>query len=345
MLVSIIMPIFNSEKYLSIAIDSVLNQTYSNFELLLIDDCSTDKSSVIAKEYSETDQRVKYYKNEYNIGICGTRNRGIDISSGDFLMFIDNDDELHENLLEENLQILLENKADVIKFGRILIDINDSGTILRTKKTHFFIDKPNLFFKEEKYDNYHQFKKNGLLMNVWNGLYKRELIVKNNIFFDETMKFGSEDAKFSYELFLVCNSIVINPKSYYIHYRRNISSTSRKFSLNKIDSLIKTSETESRIWNRLSKDTEKKLINNYRINYIKIIISNQLLHSNSNLSFNEKKEIIHQILNKQHLKILKYTGCNDSLLDNVFEYLVYKQKSMLLLRLYTLYKIKGGEKW
>lgn len=91
-LVSIIMPSYGSEKFISKSIDSVLLQTYDNWELIIIDDCSPDESNKIIKEYLSKDSRIKFVKLEKNSGAAVARNKGIEIAKGRFIAFLDSDD-------------------------------------------------------------------------------------------------------------------------------------------------------------------------------------------------------------------------------------------------------------
>ena len=91
-LVSVIMPVYNAEKYLDRSISSIINQTYDNLEILLIDDCSTDNSYNILKEYAKKDKRIKVFHNQENQHVSETRNVGIRNSTGKYLYFIDSDD-------------------------------------------------------------------------------------------------------------------------------------------------------------------------------------------------------------------------------------------------------------
>lgn len=345
MLVSIVMPIYNSEKFLKTAIQSILDQTYENFELLLIDDFSSDRSSDIARGFAEKDQRIKFFTNEKNLGICATRNKGIHLSKGDYVTFFDNDDEIDKDLLLDNVQVLIDEKVDAVRFGRVLIDINKAGETLRNTQSFFYNHAIKTFTTTSKYDNYHYFKKNNLLLNIWNGLYKKNIIVEHDLFFDESMKFGSEDAAFSYEFFNACDTIAINPKSYYIHYRRDLSSTSRKYSLNKIDSILKTANVEAEIWQKMTNVKEINYINEYKIQYIKIIISSQLLHKDCDLTKNEKKQIIQQIINNQALKIEGEGSGKQVTLDRILTFLIKRKNVTMLFFLYSMYKRIGGEKW
>lgn len=91
-LVSIITPLYNSEKYIAETIESVLAQTYSNWEMIIVDDCSKDNSTKIVEEYQKKDRRIKLYRNEINKGVSYTRNRAIDLSQGKYIAFLDSDD-------------------------------------------------------------------------------------------------------------------------------------------------------------------------------------------------------------------------------------------------------------
>ena len=92
MKVSVITPMYNCEKFISETIESVLNQTYTNWEMIIIDDCSTDKSKQIAKQYIERDKRIRLIELKENSGAAVARNKGIEVSSGRFIAFLDGDD-------------------------------------------------------------------------------------------------------------------------------------------------------------------------------------------------------------------------------------------------------------
>lgn len=115
--ISVIMPVYNSENYLRSAIDSVLNQTFRDFELILIDDGSKDGSGAICDEYGDKDSRVVVVHQE-NTGLCGARNRGLTMAQGEYLTFIDNDDLYMPTLLEDNYKLAVKHHAGMVKFGR-----------------------------------------------------------------------------------------------------------------------------------------------------------------------------------------------------------------------------------
>lgn len=110
--ISVIIPLYNKEKAISNTIQSVLNQTYTDFELIIIDDGSTDKSSTIAKEYVKVDQRIKYYRKD-NGGVSSARNLGVQLSQSQWITFLDADDELLPNNLEVLTNLISKFKVQI----------------------------------------------------------------------------------------------------------------------------------------------------------------------------------------------------------------------------------------
>ncbi len=124
-LVSIITPCYNSEQFISRTIDSVVNQTYSNFELIIIDDCSNDNTVEIIKSFESKDSRIKLVQLEINSGAAIARNRGLEIAKGRFIAFCDCDDIWFENKLEYQINFMLE-KVIPISFTSYQL-INENG--------------------------------------------------------------------------------------------------------------------------------------------------------------------------------------------------------------------------
>lgn len=104
-LISIVSPVYNVASYLDVFVQSILDQTYQNFELLLVTDCPTDSSLNICKKYSETDSRVKIIEQPFNMGVARARNRGLSLAAGEYVMLADSDDYLAQNALELELNL------------------------------------------------------------------------------------------------------------------------------------------------------------------------------------------------------------------------------------------------
>ena len=123
-LISIIIPVFNIAGYLENCIKSVINQTYRNLEIILVDDCSTDESLNICQKYEKQDKRIRVIKKTENEGAGLTRNAGLDAAMGQFIMFIDGDDFITQNLVEEIYTMLLKSNGDIAIFlGRPVYDL------------------------------------------------------------------------------------------------------------------------------------------------------------------------------------------------------------------------------
>lgn len=111
-LVSIITPVYNAEKFIGETIASVINQTYTEWEMILVDDCSTDKSAEIVKSFSEIDSRIKYHKLEINSGAAVSRNTALDMAKGRYIAFLDSDDLWEKNKLSLQLDFMKKNNIE-----------------------------------------------------------------------------------------------------------------------------------------------------------------------------------------------------------------------------------------
>lgn len=123
-LISIVLPIYNGEKYMRESIESVIMQSYKNWELIIVNDCSTDNTAEIANEYVQKDSRIKYYKNEKNMRLPKTLNRGFSLAKGDYLTWTSDDNLFKENALEKMILALKRDNADFVYASYETIDEN-----------------------------------------------------------------------------------------------------------------------------------------------------------------------------------------------------------------------------
>ncbi|MBF4520270.1 glycosyltransferase family 2 protein [Acinetobacter towneri] len=141
-LVSVIMPAYNAEELISESIESVLSQTYTNFELIVIDDCSKDQTVKVVERFTLKDSRVKLVKNIKNKGVAETRNAGLDQAKGSIVAFLDSDDKWEENKLEKQLAIFDKN-PDIDMVYSAYYRFNNVG-IKNIVKAPFFLNKNKL---------------------------------------------------------------------------------------------------------------------------------------------------------------------------------------------------------
>ena len=141
-LVTVIIPLFNAEKYIAQTIESVISQTYQNWEMIIVDDCSTDNSKDIVKKYEAKESRIKLIELEKNFGgPARPRNVGLDISKGDYLAFLDADDVWLKNKLRVQINEMLVNNLDFTSTDSKFIDDNSIDTIINKHKIIIFFKK------------------------------------------------------------------------------------------------------------------------------------------------------------------------------------------------------------
>lgn len=202
--VSIIIPVFKTEGWLPDCLESCLNQTYRNIEVVLIDDGSPDKSGEICDKYASGDARIKVI-HQANQGVSAARNHGLDCATGDYIVFVDSDDLVDTNAIETLLRIKAESDVEFVSCSSYSL-LPDGNR------------KPALFHDERmtnKKEVIRRISENKIGYSVWGRLFKTDVIRKNRIRFDESIKFG-EDYCFLLEyLFYVDNMITSSNAIYY----------------------------------------------------------------------------------------------------------------------------------
>lgn len=303
-LITIIMPVYNAEKFLDLSISSVLNQTFKKFKLLIIDDGSTDKSFEIISKYEKLDNRVKYIKKE-NDGVCAARNLGLSLTDTKYVTFIDHDDEYKEDFLENNIKLLEEKELDLVKCARanVFVDLNGEKW---GEKTFSFGDK--IYKKDELILDILNLRKSEIWGSVWNGVYKTDLFKVNNIVFNENYRNGNEDVDILVDILFAANKIGFSSYVGYQHYYRMGQSTSLKFNKNQISTRLEV----------ISK--EKKMISNYGLKQLedKFIIYD-LLDCFKILSHADSKEVINSCIRDIDKVINRKKILNRSLKKELFD--------------------------
>ncbi len=216
--VSVIVPVYNAEKYLREALESVLNQTYTNFELLLINDRSTDKSKEICEEYSKKDERIILLENDTeNHGPGPTRNIGLDNATGDFIYFMDADDWIDKTLLETCVDRMRETNADIVQVG-VAYEWNDG----KNTKEEYCKGKCVITREDIKEDFLNFWKENRI--SLWLQFFRRETV--KGLRFENII--NSEDVCYIMDVFCNAEKIAYVQKALY-HYRYIKGSTCHRW--------------------------------------------------------------------------------------------------------------------
>lgn len=286
--ISIIMPVYNSGRYLESAVDSILKQSLTNIEIILIDDGSTDDTYSKCLAYAKQDDRVKVYHQE-NKGICSARNLGISKAKGEYIGFCDHDDIYLPGLLEACIKTARNENSDIVKYGYRFETVDANGLIIGEAK--IVSEKSCKVINENTWRDFKLFYNS--ISAVWNGIYKRNLIVKENIKFDERIKFGLEDICFGIDIYRRINRISFIEEEFYIHYKRTNHSTSAKYNFNRIESEKIRWDKINNLFSNLKGSPDKELISRCIFDQVNSI-SGQLCHKSCDLSLSEKKSILEE---------------------------------------------------
>ena len=301
--VSVIMPVYNSEKYLGNAIESVLDQTYHDFELILIDDGSTDRSGAICDKYASEDVRVKVI-HQKNQGICAARNQGLDIATGKYIAFIDNDDYYYPDYIKENIDLAMEYDADVIRFDRLRIQSfeNSDKTLKDIAGTREIVDAAHpvkVMRGEEILANYDKIKKSGALYGIWNGMFKKIFLDENKLRFCSKIRYGGEDGLLNMQAVKLAQCYVFHKGVYYRYERRYGNSTSTKFNKNRLDTILLLLKEERKIVEKLE-GSEGFWLYNQTDNAIGVM--QILAQKNCDWSWKKKRSYLKYLLEKSEIR-------------------------------------------
>lgn len=224
---SIVIPVYNTALYLKECLESIINQTYSNIEIICVDDCSSDNSADIIKEYAAKDKRVKYIKHTENKFQGGARNTGIQVAEGKYLAFVDSDDYLLDMDCYKNAVSNLEKyNADISVFSFA----EDYGS----RKTNHSLSKSVKGLCRLNSSNFTK-----VLCVPWNKIFRLEDIKKHNLNFPEKLKFEDEAFWYKYVAAVEPKAYVENKYSYAYRIRNGSTMDTRdKYIYNYLDVLL-----------------------------------------------------------------------------------------------------------
>jgi len=237
--VSIVIPMYNAEKYIGECLDSVLAQTFTDYEVIIVDDCSTDKSCEIVESYKPIfNGNLQLICSEKNFGYPGlTRNKGVEKATGKYLCFIDGDDAIIKDALKEIYFFAEKFKTDVLHFDKYFVSYddnistnpNDLELYLRARVNH--VDKPTLL-TSDLVDRVDKFINCKLVWEPWNNIIRREFIEKNNLKFPPDLSI-CDDLLFNFTTITTAETVVIMPQAFYIWRQRKDSISNEKMPLEK----------------------------------------------------------------------------------------------------------------
>ena len=341
MLFSVIVPIYNIEKYLSRCIESVLAQTYSDYELILVDDGSPDGCPLICDEYAKKDERIKVIHKK-NGGLVSARQAGIKIATGDYVFNLDGDDAILPDALESAYNIIQDTNADIVSFcyktcidgivGDVVEDLAEEGLYDKAAMEKSLY--PNLLSNKNM---------KNLLYFVWGKAIKRELATKYQLMVNPAISHG-EDVSCRTPCYLEAETIYMSKKAIYLYTVRGDSLTTNI----KTSQITNIADTIIGLRNLDIKkpDDFDEQISRYSC-FMCFAILASAAEGNHFKAIDEIKDLIENSLHKE--EILKAEFENISIKSRIAIYLMKKQKIRLAFYFLNLCKYikllgKGGKK-
>jgi glycosyltransferase involved in cell wall biosynthesis len=327
--VSVILPVYNVERYIKKCIQSVLDQSYSNFELLIIDDGTTDSSIEIAKEFNDNRISIISKKNE---GVSVARNHGLKLAKGQYIYFLDSDDWIEPQLLEYCVDAIKKFRSNVIIFGYTVDRERTNGELIKSENV---MHKEAVFEKNKNNLKFYNTTLN-LMGYVWNKFYKASFIKENKLQFDSEISLY-EDVIFNSKIFKIEDKIVFINDNLYHYIDRPSTSLIKKFNINSFDMTIYAFNSLNQFFTAWSmeKSHKNKVLTDSLVTGIKHSFDN-IFKYGSNFNF------------IQTIKYIKYILNHDLTIKNIIYYEPKSLKSKIYKKLiankssysiYVLFKI------
>lgn len=326
------MPVYNVEQYVDKAIKSVLNQSFKDFELIIVNDGSTDHSLELVKKY-EYDSRIKIIDKE-NAGVSAARNDGIRMATGTYLSFIDSDDEVDENFLAKNLENTKDFQADIVMCGYYKDQLNEKEVIST---------RVPVWMEEGKYTREYppewKIDANSLAMigYIWNKLYKRQVIIQNKILFNEEMNF-LEDIDFNAAVFKKAKSFLVL-ENYLYHYKRrsrtSLVSTFREKDFDmQLQSILKRKSILQE-WGSEASQVQQAVAY-LHIHSVKGFCVNLFLNENQ-LTFIQKCEYLNEAIERPLTQERVQFFIPQNIIDRILKFTIGKRMGYALALISTFY--------
>lgn len=226
-IVSVIIPVYNVEDYLAECLESVINQTYKDLEILCINDCSQDNSMLILKEYEQKDPRIKIFQNEKNSGLAYTRNEGLRRATGEYVLFVDSDDSIDLDLVESCMAV--GHGSDLVCFDYRQVAETEVFSRQYAYKMKDGLYTGDSFLAEAVYTN-------SIIFSAWSKLINRSFLVENNISFYNGILY--EDILFSFLCYIKAKKVYSLCRKLYEYRVRKSSIMTADISVKSIESYI-----------------------------------------------------------------------------------------------------------
>ncbi len=223
--VSIIMPVYNAENYVKMAIESILSQTFTDFEIICVNDCSKDNSLAVLNQLAKRDNRVKVIDSDVNVGAGAARNLGIEAATGEYITFVDSDDTIEPDLLEKAVNLCDNGKIDQVVWGMLEKHYTADGKLI---KTIYITPKNQTLSDFDSITKYVlELEEKTLFGYQWNSIYRAQIIKEHHIRFEKAILY--EDFFFNLEFAKHMTTISSLDYAGYSYFKRANTSITHSF--------------------------------------------------------------------------------------------------------------------
>ena len=300
--ISIIIPVYNVENYLEECLNSVVNQTYTNIEIIIVNDGSTDNSKKICKDFERKDKRIIFI-DDSNHGVSHARNIGLNKATGNYIAFVDSDDLIDKKMIEILFENAIKYNADITACDYIIFNKNSKFSHNKLSDIYVLTEKKEMYsklFSKQYYGGY-----------LWNKLIKRECLYNNNnlhIKFNEKIKI-EEDTLFIANAIKNAKKIVYIPSERLYYYRNRDDSAVRfNYSMKDLSKLLSLKEFIN-IKNQFNIKTDSKL----EYEYYTLARQGKYIIKKENINNRELNELIDIISRKYFFKAMNGVGLKEKI--------------------------------
>ncbi|WP_195932063.1 glycosyltransferase [Turicibacter sanguinis] len=295
-MVSIIIPVYNVEKYLQECLESAINQTYKNIEIIAINDGSTDSSLAILEEYASKYGNLKIV-NQENKGMSGARNAGLKVANGEYIYFLDSDDFIDLNMIEECVVLAEKNNLDIINFDAHVFYDGDFKSDFNPKYNRSKFLNQGIYLGQDFYR--YSRNNNAYRAAVWLSFYRTDFLRNFNLNFYEGIT--HEDELFSTQAFILASKVMYESKAYFHRRIREGSIMTQAKSLKNIEGYMTVSVELHKLLNVIDNNDTKKILKKQILGYY-----NNCIYL-SVLVFENQEELNTQIQQIRNIVFSNYT--------------------------------------
>ena len=286
-LVSIIVPVYNGEKYIQRCVTCIQAQTYTKLEVIFVDDGSKDASGAMLDEIANKDYRIRVIHKE-NGGLCSARNAGIKNATGTYVYFFDVDDEITPDLIADNVVLARENHADVVMFG-FWYKLVEQNVERRNPARNLFIGSGEEYFRQELVSTVER----EIFNAPWNKLIRLDFLRESGLLFDERYPIY-EDIIFNATLMRLARKVVVNPQTYYKYYVRTSGTLITRFYEGYFDSVTQFYINAMEYCGQFENHEQQKRTLT-KVYVVHVYTHLKQISTNKDLSKQRKKELIARI--------------------------------------------------